>query len=94
MLASTSEVTEPVNIGNPDEISILDVAREIIALTGSAGKIVFGPMPADNPKVRQPDITLAQALLNWEPSISRKEGLRRTIGHARKHLDCLRDNVS
>ena len=89
-----SEVTEPVNIGNPDEISILDVAREIIALTGSAGKIVFGPMPADNPKVRQPDITLAQALLNWEPSISRKEGLRRTIGHARKHLDCLRDNVS
>ena len=94
LLASTSEVTEPVNIGNPDEISILDVAREIIALTGSAGKIVFGPMPADNPKVRQPDITLAQALLNWEPSISRKEGLRRTIGHARKHLDCLRDNVS
>ena len=83
-----------MNIGNPDEISILNVAWEIIALAGSASKIVFGPMPADNPKVRQPDITLAQALLNWEPSISRKEGLRRTIGHARKHLDCLRDNVS
>ena len=89
-----SDITEPVNIGNPDEISILDVAREIIALAGSASKIVFEPMPADSPKVRQPDITLAQSLLNWEPSISRKEGLRRTIGHARKHLECLRDNVN
>ncbi len=88
-----SEITEPVNIGNPDEISILEVTREIIALTGSTSEIVFEPMPADSPKMRQPDIALAQSLLDWEPSISRKEGLRRTIDHVRKHMDRLRDNV-
>ena len=88
-----SEITEPVNIGNPDEISILEVTREIIALTGSTSEIVFEPMPADSPKMRQPDITLAQSLLDWAPCISRKEGLRRTIDHARKHMDRLRDNV-
>src|SRR5690606_17871229 len=68
----------PVNIGNPSEISLLDFAKEIQALTGTKSKIVFEPLPQDDPKQRQPDITKAKALLNWEPTIDRKEGLKRT----------------
>lgn len=68
----------PVNIGNPDEITILDFAKEIIQLTGSKQKIVFQPLPKDDPMQRQPDITKARKILNWEPKISRKEGLRVT----------------
>jgi dTDP-glucose 4,6-dehydratase len=70
---------EPVNIGNPDEISVLDLANEIIDLTGSKSKIVNKPIPIDDPKVRQPDISIARELLKWEPLISRKEGLEKTI---------------
>ncbi|MGB9771989.1 MAG: UDP-glucuronic acid decarboxylase family protein [Candidatus Kapaibacteriota bacterium] len=72
---------EPVNIGNPDEISILDLAREIIQLCNSRSKIVFKELPEDDPKVRQPDISLARRLLNWEPKVTRSEGLLRTIDY-------------
>ena len=65
----------PVNIGNPDEISLKDFAEEIIALTGTSQKIVYKPLPVDDPKQRQPDITLAKKVLNWSPTIARKEGL-------------------
>lgn len=68
----------PVNIGNPDEITILDFAKEIIKLTGSSQKIIFKPLPKDDPMQRQPDIFKAKKLLQWEPRISRSEGLRIT----------------
>ncbi len=73
-----SDYAYPVNIGNPDEISILDFANEIIALTGTNQKVVFEPLPKDDPKQRQPDIGRAKELLGWEPKISRKEGLKIT----------------
>lgn len=73
-----SDYAEPVNIGNPDEISILDFAEEIIKLTGTDQQIVHKPLPKDDPKQRQPDIALARKLLNWEPKINRAEGLKRT----------------
>lgn len=74
-----SNVSEPVNIGNPDEITILDFAKEVIDLTGSKSKIIFKDLPIDDPKIRQPDINKAKTLLNWEPKINRKEGLKKTI---------------
>lgn len=68
----------PVNVGNPDEISLKDFAEEIIRLTGTKQKIVYKPLPMDDPKQRQPDITRAKELLQWEPKVARKEGLART----------------
>jgi len=76
-----SEYSQPVNIGNPDEISLLDFAKEIIQLTGSKQKIIFKPLPADDPKQRQPDITRAKNLLKWLPSVSRTEGLKITYDY-------------
>lgn len=73
-----SDYFMPVNIGNPDEITILDFAQEIIKLTGTKQKIVFKPFPQDDPKKRQPDITKARKLLGWEPKVSRSEGLKIT----------------
>ena len=72
----------PVNIGNPDEISIRDFAEEILALVGnSEAKIIYKPLPADDPKVRQPDITKAREILGWEPSVPRAEGLKVTLDY-------------
>lgn len=73
-----SDYHMPVNIGNPDEISLLDFAKEILDLTGNKVKIVFKPLPVDDPKQREPDITKAREILGWEPTIGRKEGLKRT----------------
>jgi dTDP-glucose 4,6-dehydratase len=73
-----SEYAHPVNIGNPDEISIRDFAEEIIKLTGTDQKIVYKPLPTDDPKQRQPDITRARELLGWEPKVSRAEGMKKT----------------
>ncbi|QTN37646.1 SDR family oxidoreductase [Cryomorphaceae bacterium] len=73
-----SDCADPVNIGNPDEITILDFAEEIIKLTGTSQKIVFKGLPTDDPKVRQPDITKAREILGWEPKVSRAEGLKIT----------------
>src|SRR5215831_9647594 len=70
-----SNVNEPVNIGNPHEMTIADMARLIIRMTGSRSKLVFKPLPTDDPKVRQPDITRARTLLGWEPKVSLEEGL-------------------
>ncbi|OLY92095.1 dTDP-glucose 4,6-dehydratase [Cnuella takakiae] len=69
----------PVNIGNPSEISLLDFAEEVLALTGGEVGITFKPLPADDPKQRKPDITKAREILGWEPKVGRKEGLRRTF---------------
>jgi dTDP-glucose 4,6-dehydratase len=72
---------EPVNLGNPAEITILDFAREILALSGSRSAIEYRPLPQDDPKLRQPDIGRARQLLGWEPRIDRHEGLRRTLAY-------------
>ena len=73
-----SDYAQPVNIGNPDEISILDFAKEIIALTGTSQKIVFHDLPKDDPKQRKPDIARAKEILGWEPTVDRAEGLKIT----------------
>jgi UDP-glucuronate decarboxylase len=70
---------EPVNLGNPDEVTILEFAREILALSGSKSEIVFKPLPQDDPKVRKPDISRARSLLGWEPKVGRRDGLQRTL---------------
>jgi len=71
----------PVNIGNPDEISMLDLAKEVVAILGSSSTIVHRALPEDDPKVRQPDITRAQSLLGWKPQVQRHEGLKRTAAY-------------
>ncbi|MCB0735543.1 MAG: SDR family NAD-dependent epimerase/dehydratase, partial [Bacteroidetes bacterium] len=76
-----SDYAQPVNIGNPDEISILDFAKEIISLTGTDQKIVFKPLPKDDPKQRKPDITRAKEILGWEPTVDRQEGLKKTYAY-------------
>ena len=73
-----SDYSMPVNIGNPDEISLKEFAEEILELTGSKVKITYQPLPVDDPKQRQPDITKAKNLLGWQPAVNRKEGLKRT----------------
>jgi dTDP-glucose 4,6-dehydratase len=80
----------PVNLGNPDEVSVLEVAREIVALTGSGSQIRFLPLPEnyrDDPKTRRPDIAKARRVLGWEPRVSRAEGLRRTFESFRSRLN-------
>jgi dTDP-glucose 4,6-dehydratase len=81
VLLAESEVHEPVNLGNPGEMSVLEMAELIIELTESRSEIVFEALPVDDPQVRQPDITRAKQLLSWEPKIDVREGLRRTIAH-------------
>ena len=76
-----SDYAQPVNVGNPDEITILDFAKEIIKLTGTNQKIVYNPLPTDDPKQRRPDITLAQSILGWEPKVHRSEGLKITYDY-------------
>ncbi len=73
--------TGPVNLGNPDEFSILELASKIIELTGSKSRIVFKPLPPDDPVQRQPDITLAKKVLNWQPKVGLEDGLKETIAY-------------
>jgi dTDP-glucose 4,6-dehydratase len=81
-----SDVNDPVNIGNPHEMTIEEIARAIIRLTGSTSKIVYRPLPVDDPKVRQPDITRARTLLGWEPKVGLEEGLTKTLAYFRKQV--------
>ncbi|MCB0754473.1 MAG: SDR family oxidoreductase [Flavobacteriales bacterium] len=76
-----SDYAEPVNIGNPDEITIADFAEEIIKLTGTDQKVIYKPLPVDDPMQRQPNIDRARAILNWEPKVSRAEGLKITYDY-------------
>jgi dTDP-glucose 4,6-dehydratase len=76
----------PINIGNPQEMTIEQIARLIIEMTGSTSKIVYKPLPTDDPKVRQPDITRARTLLGWEPTVSLEQGLGRTIDYFREKV--------
>jgi dTDP-glucose 4,6-dehydratase len=78
-----SDVHDPVNIGNPHEMTLLEMAETVVELTGSGSEIVFEALPVDDPKVRQPDTTRARELLGWEPEVDLREGLAKTIEHAR-----------
>lgn len=79
LMDSDNSVTGPVNLGNPGEFTMLELADKVLAQTGSKSKLVFKPLPGDDPRVRRPDITLAETLLGWKPEIPLDEGLRRTI---------------
>jgi dTDP-glucose 4,6-dehydratase len=81
-----SDVNEPVNIGNPHEMTIADIAETIIRMTGSKSRVVYRALPTDDPKVRQPDITRARTLLGWEPQVTLEDGLRETIAYFRRKL--------
>jgi dTDP-glucose 4,6-dehydratase len=82
-----SDETMPVNIGNPDEITIKEFAEEIIEITGSDSTITYEELPSDDPQVRQPDISKARDVLGWSPEVDRREGLRRTLDYFRKKID-------
>jgi UDP-glucuronate decarboxylase len=86
LMATPDAVTGPVNVGNPDEFTILQLAQKVIELTGSKSKIVYKPLPGDDPTQRQPDIRLAQKLLEWTPGTPLDEGLHKTIGYFRTSL--------
>ncbi len=81
-----SEENEPVNIGNPEEITVKQIAEEIIKITNSGSKIIYQDLPIDDPKVRQPDITKAKEKLGWEPKIDRIEGLKRTMSYFKEKI--------
>jgi dTDP-glucose 4,6-dehydratase len=76
-----SDYHEPVNLGNPQEMSILDFAEAIVAITGTKSQITFQGLPPDDPKVRQPDISLARKLFGWEPKVSFEDGIRKTLAY-------------
>jgi len=81
-----SDIIEPINIGNPDELTMNQLAEEIIKITGSKSKLVYKPLPLDDPKIRQPDITNARAKLGWEPTILRADGLKKTVQYFAEKL--------
>ncbi len=85
-MATPAEFTGPVNLGNPNEFTILELAEKIIALTGSSSKIEKQPLPADDPTQRQPDIALAKKHLGWEPKVQLDAGLKKTIGYFERLL--------
>jgi UDP-glucuronate decarboxylase len=81
LMESPDEVTGPVNLGNPMEFTVRELAEKIVALTGSRSKLEFRPLPADDPKQRKPDITLAREKLSWEPKVALEDGLKKTIAY-------------
>ena len=86
MMESGDDFLGPVNIGNPGEFSMLELAEKVIEKTGSKSKIVFKPLPSDDPKMRRPDITLAKSKLDWEPKVKLDEGLEKTIEYFKTKL--------
>ncbi len=82
-----SDESDPVNIGNPDEVSLTRFAEEVIELTGTASRIVYKELPEDDPKVRRPDITRAREILGWRPRVDRRDGLERTLAYFRQELE-------
>ncbi len=81
LMNTGDDVTGPVNVGNPGEFTIRELAEKVIELTGSSSKLVFKPLPQDDPRQRKPDITLAKSLLGWEPTIALEAGLKKTIAY-------------
>jgi UDP-glucuronate decarboxylase len=87
MLHFPIDFTGPVNIGNPKEFSMLELAEIVISLTGSKAKIIHQPLPSDDPKKRKPDITLAKEKLHWEPRVTLVDGLKETISYFKRCYD-------
>ena len=85
-LMRTEGITGPVNIGNPHEFTILELAQKVVALTESTSKVILKPLPANDPKQRQPDISLAQKALGWNPTVELDEGLRRTMEYFKNEV--------
>lgn len=83
LMSSADHITGPINLGNPGEFTMLELAQTVVDLTGSSSKITFQPLPADDPKQRRPDITQARETLGWEPSVALREGLKPTIAYFR-----------
>ena len=86
LMAAPDEITGPINLGNPHEVSVLELAEKVIAMTGSRSRIEFRPLPADDPRQRQPDIGAAKRLLDWQPKVPLEEGLERTIAYFETRL--------
>jgi UDP-glucuronate decarboxylase len=86
MMRSSADITGPINIGNPVEVTMLELAERIITLTGSKSRLCFKPLPQDDPKQRQPDISFARSALQWEPKVSLEDGLKATIAYFRRTL--------
>jgi UDP-glucuronate decarboxylase len=86
MMNSRTDFTGPVNIGNPGEFTMLEFAEKVVSITGSTSKIVFQPLPQDDPKQRKPDISLARKELAWEPNISLEDGLKETVKYFRRFI--------
>ena len=86
MMSTPPEVTGPINLGNPGEFTMLELAQKVIKLTGSKSKLVFGELPKDDPVRRKPNITKAKEILGWNPEITLDEGLPKTIEYFRKIL--------
>jgi dTDP-glucose 4,6-dehydratase len=82
-----SDCDEPINLGNPEEITVLKLAKEIIHITGSPSKVVFKKLPEDDPRVRQPNIAKAKEILNWQPNVSRQDGLQKTFIYFKQKLE-------
>ena len=86
MMQTSADITGPVNIGNPVEVTMLELAERIISLTGSKSRLCYKPLPQDDPKQRQPDISFAKSALKWEPKVSLEDGLKATIDYFRRTL--------
>jgi UDP-glucuronate decarboxylase len=87
LMDSPADFTGPVNIGNPGEFTMLELAENVLRLVGGHSKLTFHPLPEDDPKQRQPDIALAKSTLGWEPKVGLEDGLKETIGYFRKLLN-------
>lgn len=87
MMDTEKGITGPINLGNPGEFTMVELAEKIIQLTGSKSKLIFQPLPADDPKQRQPDITLAKENLGWQPKVQLEDGLKETISYFKKLLN-------
>jgi dTDP-glucose 4,6-dehydratase len=82
-----SDFVEPVNLGNPEEMSVVEVAERILRIVGSKSELVFEPLPADDPKVRRPDISRAREVLSWEPQVAPDDGLRKVLPYFRAEAE-------
>ena len=85
-MATPRDVTGPVNLGNPSEFTIRELAEKVLSMTGSKSELVFRPLPQDDPQQRCPDISLAKSTLDWTPKVALEDGLKKTIGHFEKLL--------
>jgi UDP-glucuronate decarboxylase len=87
LMGTKPGVTGPINLGNPGEFTMLELAEKVLKLVGGSSQLTFMPLPADDPRQRQPDIALAKEKLEWEPKVSLEDGLKETIAYFRKTLD-------